>query len=77
MINKNNPVECFMYYMYNRWCINEAHLLFGKSLGDHIYAKWTEKTEYSNDQNMSWYGDLDKTCRNKLYERAIELYGNK
>ena len=70
----NNEVENFMYYMYNRWCIDEAHLLFGKSLGDHIYAKWTEKIEYSIDRTMSWYGELDKKCRQKIVDRANELY---
>ena len=74
-MKKNNEVESFMLYMFNRWCLDEAHLLFGESLGDHIYAKWTEKIEYSIDRTMSWYGDLDKKCRDKLYERAIELYG--
>ena len=39
----NSEVENFMYYMYNRWCLDEAHLLFGKSLGDHIYEKWNKK----------------------------------
>jgi len=69
-----NEVTNFLYYMYNRWCINEAHFLFGKSLGDHIYAKWTEKIEYSIDQNLSWYADLDKVCRQKIVDRANELY---
>jgi hypothetical protein len=72
---KYNEVECFMYYMYNRWNLNESKKLFGESLGDHIYTKWTEKIEYSIDRTMSWYGDLDKKCRDKLLERAKEIYG--
>lgn len=72
---KYNEVECFMYYMYNRWNLNESKKLFGNDLGTHIFNKWTGKREYSHDQTMSWYGDLDKKCRDKLLERAKEIYG--
>jgi len=73
---KNNDIECFMYYMYNRWSMTESKHIFGDDLGLHIYNKWLEKQEYSHDVNISWYGDLDKTCRNKVLERAKELYSN-
>ena len=73
---KYNDVECFMYYMYNRWCLEESVSLFGELLGNHIFNKWTGKCEYSHDQTMSWYGDLDKTCRDMVYARAKEIYGN-
>lgn len=71
----NSEVENFMYYMYNKWCLNEAHLLFGESLGDHIFNKWFGKREYSHDITMSWFADLDKKCRQKIVDRANELYG--
>lgn len=71
---KYNEVECFMYYMYNKWDIYESIRLFGEDLGHHIFFKFTQKSEYSHDQTMSWYGDLDKKCRDKIYNRAIELY---
>lgn len=70
----NNEVENFMYYMYNKWCLSEARYLFGEMLGDHIFNKWTCKVEYSHDQTMSWFGDLDKECRQKVVDRANELY---
>ena len=70
-----NDVECFMYYMYNRWCLDESVSLFGERLGNHIFDKWVHKSA-THDQTMSWYGDLDKTCRDKLYARAKEIYSN-
>ena len=76
MGKKYNEVECFMYYMYNVWCLKESIMLFGERLGSHIFNKWTEKCEYSLDRTMSWYGDLDKKCRDKIYERAIDFYNN-
>lgn len=71
-----NDVECFMYYMYNRWCLDESIALFGERLGEHIFKKFVNEREYSHNQTMSWYGELDKTCRDKLYARAKEIYSN-
>ena len=71
---KNNPVECFMYYICNEWGLEEAHRLFGKQLGDHIFGKWLDiRSQYDT---TDFYGALDKECRDKIYERAIELYSN-
>lgn len=67
-----NPVECFMYYMYNKWDLAESRHVFGQDLGTYIFGKWVETTSYHD--NLYWYGELDKECRNKLFERAMELY---
>ena len=67
---KNNEVTNFMFYIYNKWSINEAHLLFGKNLGDHIFGKWIE---HRGDQ-LYWYAELDEGCRQKIVDRANELY---
>lgn len=71
---KYNGVECFMYYMCNKWSLSEAKHVFGNDLGTHIYAKWVELT--SRHDTLYWYGELDKNCRNKLADRAIEIYGD-
>ena len=70
----NNEVTNFTYYMFNKWCIGEAKKVFGNNLGEHIFNKWVEKHEYSNDITMSWYSDLDNECRRKIVDRANELY---
>lgn len=71
---KNNDIECFMYYMYNRWSLSESKHVFGDDLGTHIYGKWVKLT--SHHDTLYWYGELDKDCRNKLANRAKELYSN-
>lgn len=53
----------------------ESKQVFGDSLGLHIYNKWLGKHEYSHDVTMSWYADLDTECRQKLVDRANEIYG--
>lgn len=73
----HNVVTYFMWYMFNKWDKNEAHKLFGQNLGDHLFGKWVAKGENTHDQTMSWYADLDKELRNKVVERAIEVYNEK
>jgi hypothetical protein len=70
----NNEVTNFLFYVYNKWSKEESVRLFGNDLGNHIFNKWVEKHEYSNDITMSWYADLDKKCRQKIVDRANELY---
>lgn len=70
----NNEVTNFMFYMYNKWSLDESVRMFGKDLGVHIYKAFTTKKSYSYDYNLSWYADLDKECRQKIVDRANELY---
>jgi hypothetical protein len=51
-------------------------MLFGENLGQHVFDKWVGKGKHTNDQTMSWYGELDTGLRNKLVARANELYSN-
>lgn len=62
-------IEDFMYYMFCRWNFAEARKLFGDSLGEHIYNKWTESAD-----TLRWFGDLDKKSRKTIVDRAREIY---
>ena len=62
-------IENFMYYMFNRWTLEEAKFVFGDNLGTHIYGKWQEV-----DDTLIWFGWLDKECRHKIADRANEIY---
>lgn len=62
-------IENFMYYMFNRWSFAEARKLFGESLGEHIYNKYTETSD-----TLRFFGNLDRECRKKLADRANEIY---
>lgn len=66
----NNEVTNFMYYMFNRWNEQEAIDLYGKLLGKHIYEKWIA----CGRCNLMWYGALDNECRQKVVDRANEIY---
>ena len=66
-----NEVTNFMYYMYNKWNDSEATALFGKNLGAHIFEKW----QHYNGRALEWYGALDTECRQKVADRANEIYG--
>ncbi len=66
-----NEVTNFMYYMFNKWTIVEAKYIFGESLGEHIYSKYINALP----NILAWYAELDKTCKQKLVDRANEIYG--
>ena len=72
MKKRYNDVECFMYYMCNSWNLEESKRLFGDSLGAHIFFKYAATRSYAD--TLYWYGELDKECRDKISNRAIELY---
>lgn len=74
--NERNQVTDFMYYMYNRWSLDESKMLFGDNLGQHIYDKWLHHKQGSGG-DLYWYSELDRDCRNKLVARAVEVYSSK
>lgn len=73
---KSNVVTLFVWYMYNKWSLEESIRVFGENLGLHIYEKKDHMHEMGYDI-LYWYGTLDETCRQKLVNRAIEIYSNK
>jgi hypothetical protein len=73
-MNEINQVTAFMLYMFNRWCIGEAKKVFGETLGDHVFKKWIDTRNGMG--TLYWYAELDKSCRKKIVERAVELYYN-
>jgi hypothetical protein len=69
-----NEVTNFMLYIYNKWSKEEAIMLFGNDLGNHIFTKWVNAVNESSDSNLYWYSNLDNACRRKIVDRANELY---
>ena len=70
----HNIVTYFMWYMFNKWCLDEAKLIFGNSLGEHIWEKWCDRVFTGDGDQLRFYGNLDTVCRNKLVARALEFY---
>ena len=69
---KSNEVTNFMCYVFNKWNIHESKMLFGENLGRHIFDKWAG---WGTGKELRWYADLDASCRQKLVDRANEIYG--
>lgn len=70
----HNEVTRFMWYMFNKWCKNEAIRIFGENLGNHIWDKWSEIIRFGCGDNLYFYAQLDNDCRQKLVDRANEVY---
>lgn len=68
-----NDVTRFMYYMYNRWCYNEALSIFGPEHGKYVFDKWCECNERRQD-DLRFYALLDDDSKNQLVNRAKEVY---
>lgn len=66
-------VNNFMYYMFNRWCKHEAIVIYGKELGEHIFAKYLKYMEKGLGE-LRFYAELDNECRSKLVKRALQVY---
>ena len=69
-----NEVTFFIWYMYNRWSLGEATMLFDDNLGEHIFNKWLWYKDNVIDYNLKWYSELDNFCKDKIYKRANEIY---
>lgn len=63
-----NEVTKFMFYMFNKWNEEEANNLFG-NLGHHIWSKYLDTQD-----KLLFYANLDTECRQKLVNRANEIY---
>lgn len=64
-----NEVTNFMWYIFNKWTKEECEYLFGY-LAEHIWNKW----KVYNHDALRWYAELDNECRQKLVDRANEIY---
>lgn len=67
-------VTYYMWYMYNRWCQSEAVYLFGENLGKHIWKKYVYLRNTTENFFLELYAHMDEECKQKLVERAIEIY---
>lgn len=69
-----NEVTSFMLYMFNQWSLAESRSLFGNNLGDHVWSKFHETVRAGGGDHLRFYANLDNDCRQKLVNRANELY---
>ena len=72
--NGHNTVTFFMWYMYNKWSLEESKRIYGDNLGEHIYNKWVEVVGSCNGDNLRFYANLDTKSRNLLVQRALDVY---
>ena len=69
-----NIVYSLFYYMWNRWSKAECETVFGGMAG-HFWAKWCglSSTTLSGAAER-FYAELGNNARDKIVERACELY---
>ena len=85
-MGERKEVLSFMIYMWNRWCMSEAAIVFNNStvdapnwnfsLGQHIWNKWLDFCNNYGTMGAAerLVAELDESNLNKLVERACSLY---
>lgn len=75
-MNTKSELDCFLFYMWNRWDYSECRAIFGKHLVDHIWHEWLKLCESDGRTGAaaSLYAALDEDKRKKLSERAFKHY---
>mgnify|MGYP000177789713 FL=1 len=69
-----NIVSSFFYYMWNRWSKAECKTVFGGMAG-HFWAKWCGLSSATlSGAAERFYAELGNNARDKIVERACELY---
>lgn len=68
-----NEVTNFGFYMFNKWNQEECMHVFGEWPGKHVWGKYTQYLQ-GNCDRLFFYMSLDVECRQKIVDRANELY---
>ena len=55
--------------MGSYWCYDEAIIIFGEELGNHIFDKYTNRID-----TINFFMDLDSECRLRIIARAEKFY---
>ena len=66
-----SDISSFFYYMWNSGNKKECEIIFGDS-EEHIWSIWL----HSKYNIGSFYGMIDKDCRDALEKRALSRYEN-
>lgn len=74
-MDKSSELDCYLFYMWNRWDSSECDAVFGFK-SERIWRKWRQcQDQYTSDGAPApFYSDLTKTEREKIVERAVKYY---
>lgn len=75
-MDKNSELECYLYYMWNLWSLDECKRIFADTCFSHIWAKWMQYTERCGCTGApaSFYASLDDEKRDTLRKYAVKHY---
>lgn len=71
-----NDATSLMFYMWNRWCLEECKIVFKDGDWNHFWNKWCGyNSEYGRFGAVEdFYASLTNDNRDKLVKRACEMY---
>lgn len=71
-----NDATSLLFYMWNRWCLEECKIVFKGGDWNHFWNKWCGyNSEYGRFGAVEdFYASLTNDNRDKLVRRACEMY---
>ena len=71
-----NDATSLLFYMWNRWCLEECKIVFKDGDWNHFWNKWCGyNSEYGRFGAVEdFYASLTNDNRDKLVRRACEMY---
>lgn len=63
-----------VYYLCNQWSLDECRKMFGNELGRHVWERWNDVVRFGCGDQVYWFMNLDKGTRQRIVDRANELY---
>ena len=72
----DNKATSLLFYMWNRWCLEECKIVFKDGDWNHFWNKWCGyNSEYGRFGAVEdFYASLTNDNRDKLVRRACEMY---
>lgn len=75
-VKYDNKATSLLFYMWNRWCLDECKIAFKGGDWNHFWNKWCGYCEMHGRFGAveHFYAELTNDNRDKLVKRACEMY---
>lgn len=75
-MDKSSTLDCYLFYMWNKWNEDECKDIFGNGIGANIWRKWQTRAHQCGltAAPAQLYADLSGSNRKLIVERAVKYY---
>ena len=75
-MDKSSTLDCYLYFMWNRWNEEECKGIFGDGMGEKIWSKWEARARQCGltAAPAQLYADLSGSNRKLIVKHAVKYY---